>query len=94
MTDKVYVGDTGTIIALDTGVSLSGALSVGIEVCRPDGSKASWVGVAWEETKVRYITEPTTLNMPGVWKLQAKVQMTTGTWLGKTATMVVYATFK
>lgn len=90
---KPYVGDTGTIIQLDTGASLTGATSLSIEAKRPDGTVVSWAATAVDGTKVQFVTLANSLNMAGDWKLQARVTLPTGTWTGEVATLRVYRLF-
>lgn len=91
---KVYVGDTGTALVLDTGQSLAGATAVSIEARKPNGTAVSWAGAVFETTKVRYISQAGTFDQAGDWKLQAYVQLPSGTWRGETALLPVFASFK
>lgn len=88
MTTKTYLGDTGTVIELDTGISLAGATALTIEVAKPDGSTVSWAGTA-SGTKITYTSLAGTFDVPGRWLLQAKAVMPSGTWRGETAKLVV-----
>ncbi len=90
---KPYVGDTGTIIQLDTGASLAGASEMTIEARRPDGTTVSWAATAVDGTKLQFVTLANTLNQAGDWKLQARVVMPGGTWLGETVKFAVYRPF-
>lgn len=87
---KVYVGDTGTLIELDTGVSLAGATVLEIKARKPDGTVATWPATA-SATKLQYTTLADTLDQAGTWKLQASVTLPSGKWLGETAFVRVYA---
>jgi len=91
---KTYVGDTGTLIQLDVGQSLAGAISVSIEAQRPDGTAVSWAGTVVDTTKVQFTTLAGTFNMGGNWKLQAKVVLPSGAWLGELAELTVYRPFQ
>ena len=91
---KTYVGDIGTAIVLDTGQSLAGASSVSIEVLRPGGTvQASWPGTVVESTKVQFVSLPDTFASAGEHKLQARVVLPSGTWLGETVGLTVYRPF-
>jgi hypothetical protein len=91
---KVYVGDIGTALVLDTGQSLAGASSVSIEARKPNGStEVSWTAAVVETTKVQHISLVGTFDMPGEWKLQARVVLASGTWLGETVGLTVYRPF-
>ncbi len=91
---KVYVGDTGTSIILDCGQDISAATTRTIEVCKPNGTKLSWTATASGTTALQYVTLADTLDAAGRWKLQAKVVLPSGAWLGETAELQVYAAFK
>ena len=90
---KVYVGDTGTAIVLDTLQDISTASLAAIEVRKPNGVLLTWTGAVYETTKVRFITLSDTLDLPGEWAMQAKVTMPSGSWLGEVALMRVYLPF-
>jgi hypothetical protein len=90
---KVYVGDTGTAIELDVGVSLAGATAQSIEARRPDGTTVSWAASVFETTKLRFITTNSTLDMAGDWKLQARVTLPSGTWSGEVVKLTVFRPF-
>lgn len=91
---KTYVGDIGTAITLDTGQALAGASAVSIEVLLPGGSvQASWPGTVVESTKVQFISLASTFATAGEHKLQARVELPSGTWLGETTSLTVYRPF-
>jgi hypothetical protein len=90
---KVYVGDTGTAIVLDVGVNISAASAQSIEAQRPDGSTVSWAGTIFETNKVRFVTQADSLNVAGDWKLQSRVVLPTGTWLGEVVKLTVHRPF-
>ena len=90
---KVYIGDTGTAIVLDTLQNISTATLAAIEVRKPNGTLVTWTGAIFETTKVRFITLAGTLDMPGDWAMQAKVTMPAGAWLGEVAMLRVYSPF-
>lgn len=90
---KVYVGDTGTAIVLDTLQDISTASLAAIEVRKPNGTLLTWTGSVYETTKVRFITLSDTLDLPGEWAMQAKVTMPSGSWLGEVALLRVYLPF-
>ena len=90
---KVYVGDTGTAIVLDTLQDISTASLAAIEVRKPNGVLLTWTGAVYETTKVRFITLSDTLDLPGEWAMQARVTMPSGSWLGEVALLRVYSPF-
>jgi uncharacterized membrane protein len=91
---KPYVGDIGTQIVLDCGQDISSASARSIEARRPDGTTVSWPAVASGSNAISYTTDANSLNMPGIWLLQAKVTMGAGVWRGETAQLQVYAPFR
>ncbi len=90
---KVYVGDTGTAIVLDTLQDITAASLAAIEVRKPNGTLLTWTGAVYETTKVRFVTLAETLDVPGEWAMQAKVTTPGGSWLGEVARLQVYARF-
>ena len=90
---KVYTGDTGTVIVLDCGQDISAASVRSIEVRKPDGTTTSWAAVASGANAISYTTLVGSLDQAGMWKVQAKVTLTSGVWRGATADMAVYAAF-
>jgi hypothetical protein len=93
MTTKSYVGDTGTRITLDCGTDISTSSARTIEVRKPDGSTASWTATLSGTTGVYYDTAADTLDMPGTWRLQARVTIGSGVWRGETVLLQVYPAF-
>lgn len=91
---KIYIGDTGTAIVLDTGQSLAGASSVSIVALKPNGATSvTWVGAVVETTKISFTAPVGTFDQAGEWKLQALVVLPTGSWRGETARLTVYWPF-
>lgn len=93
MTGRVYLGDTGTQIVLDCGQDISAATARTIEVRKPDGTVVSWAATASGGTAIAFVTLAGSLDMPGQWKLQARVTLPSGVWRGETALLNVYANF-
>ena len=90
---KAYVGDTGTLIVLDCGQDISAATARSIEVRKPDGTTATWAAVASGTTAIAFTTLAGSLDMPGRWRLQARVTLPSGQWRGETAPLDVYSPF-
>lgn len=90
---KVYVGDTGTAIKLDTEAVLSGATALSIMALKPDGTTVEWPATA-VDTSVQRLTAAADLDVPGTWRLQAKVVNPSGEWLGETVKLKVYPAFR
>lgn len=94
--DKIYIGDHGTAIILDTEEDLTGADALTIEAAKPGllAVGVSWDGTQVETTKIRIVTEEGDIDVAGEWRLQAKVVMPSGTWYGKTVRMMVHKRFQ
>lgn len=93
MTSKTYVGDIGTRITLDCGTDISAATARSIEVRKPDGTTTSWPAVASGTDALYFDTLADSLDRAGDWRLQAKVTLPSGIWLGETVLLRVYAPF-
>ena len=91
---KIYVGDTGTEIVLDTGSPIIGASVVQVRARKPSGAIALWVGVVVEVNKIRYTTLVGDINEQGIWKLQAYVATPLWTGLGETLEIKVFPSFE
>jgi len=74
MANIAYVTtDFGTVITLDTKISLASATSQSIEIQYPDGTTASWSASVVDTTKVRYTTQSGDWNQSGNYVFQAKI---------------------
>jgi len=93
-TQKVYVGDTGTLIVLDCGQDISGATARSILVRKPDGTEVTWTAVASGTDSISFTSLAGTFDRPGVWRLQALVTLPSGVWRGDTVLLPVYANFQ
>jgi hypothetical protein len=92
-TQKLYTGDTGTVITLECGQDISAATVRNIQVRKPDGTTVTWSAVASGTTAVAFTTLAGSLDMPGRWRLQAHVTLPSGQWRGETAAVDVYSPF-
>lgn len=92
-TQKYYVGDTGTLVLVDTLTDLSAATSVKLVVKKPGGTIVEWTGSVYHTTIIKYITLVTDFSVAGTYYLQAKVTLPSGVWLGNTTTFVVTGVF-
>ena len=88
---KTYVGDTGTRITLDCGQDISTASARTIEVRKPDGTLTNWTAQASGTNAIYFDSLAGTFDMPGNWRLQAKVTLASGVWRGETVLLPVYA---
>lgn len=94
MGNKVYVGDIGTIITLDTDETISSATTTDIKVKKGDGTTATWVAVLSGTDSVTYTVVADDFSCSGVYKVQAYVVMPNWSGLGETAEFQVYDAFE
>lgn len=97
---KVYVGDLGTEVVVETCQDLTAATAVALEVWLPGATVAvTWAVTVVNTTQLRHVlatTDPADLtkydvSVPGVYRVQPVVTLPTGRWRGATATFLVYA---
>lgn len=93
-TQKVYVGDTGTLIVLDCGQDISTATARSISVRKPDGTTTTWAAVASGTDSIAYTSLAGTFDRPGLWRLQAQVTLPSGEWAGATVLLEVFRPFQ
>ncbi len=93
MGNKIYVGDIGTVITLDTNESITSATTTDIKVKKGDGTIATWTGSLSGSDSVTYTTVDGDLSCSGIYKAQAYVVMTGWSGLGETVEFRVYAAF-
>jgi len=94
MGNKVYVGDIGTVITLDTNETISSATTTDIRVKKGDGTITNWPGSLSGTDSVTYTITEDDLSCPGIYKVQAYVVMASWSGLGETAEFQVYDTFE
>ena len=77
---KIYVGQESLEIRLDTGITLTGALSVKMKYTKPGGTSGAWDATIYNTTWVKkvFIDGANELDEPGVWILWAWVNMSDG----------------
>jgi hypothetical protein len=90
---KMYVGDTGTLIELDTKADLVGATVAQIKVRKPSGMTVVWPATA-VGTVISYTTVLNDLDTAGTWLLHAYVELPSGKWTGELATLMVTSLYK
>jgi len=73
------VGDVGTVLSVDVGVDVSGASSAKM-VFKPPNSAAFSRTASTSGEAVQYTTTALDFTEPGVWTLQAWVDL--GSWSG------------
>lgn len=87
---KVYLGDIGTDIILDTESALATATLLQIKYTKPDGATGLWTGVIADSTKVKYTTQDGDLDIAGLWSLQAYIELPTWEGHGERVDLQVY----
>lgn len=91
---KIYIGQVGVLIELDTQDSLVGATKTEIRYRKPDKSTGAWEGTV-DGTKIVYlIDDDEVLNLSGSWLLQAYAEGPGWALLGETVTLTVYNVWK
>lgn len=79
---KVYVGDIGTRVVVNTGVSLEALSSATLYVEKPDGStQVEWVSAVIGATslgQILYTTVDGDLNAKGIYRLYVKLIFDSG----------------
>lgn len=98
---KHYVGETGTLLILDTGILIGSVTEKHIKYRKPDGSTTgsfsatlyssySALAQATGTYLLSHTLVTTDFNQPGEWRFQAYIGAVDGTWLGETAKATVY----
>ena len=82
--DKIYKGDIGTQIILDTSRDISDQTSIFIKYIKPDGiTSGQWeASLDSTEKKLTFTTIDGSLDQVGIWMLQGYIA--TPTWSGHT----------
>ena len=87
---KVYPGDCGFQIRVNTGVTLTGA-SVGLYVIKPALSTTLWTGTIYDETYITHTFAAGELDTSGTYKVQAVYTIGTYSQHGETFDFIVTA---
>ncbi|HWQ18555.1 MAG TPA: hypothetical protein VN455_02180 [Methanotrichaceae archaeon] len=93
---KIYIGDVGVEIRLDTGVDIDDATLLAIEVLKPDKTPDEWEATQYGTTQsITYTTIADDLDQAGTYKLQAYAEWGENSkHLGETVDLVVTRVFK
>jgi len=92
---KIYAGDVGVEIRLDTGQTLAGATSMIIKVLKPDGTEAEWAASQYDSTTIYYVTVDGDLADAGDYVLQSYVEWGSASQhSGESVTLKVYEEFE
>jgi len=94
MADKMYVGDVGTVITVETNSVLTGASATNLKILKADGTEATWVGAINGTTQIDYTIKADDLSVAGNWFLNSFVTFASGDqWTGETVKFPVYNPF-
>ena len=101
MAGKLYIGDIGTFIIVDTKVDLTNAVNAAYYIKKPDGTLVTWAPVVIHTVDfkkyLRYEVKAGDFDQAGEYELQAYAELPEdGDWWkgrGETAKFVVYARF-
>lgn len=89
----IYLGDSGTLLILDTCVNITSATQQVISVEKPDGSTFDLASQIYDKTKVKGVMVPGDFDQEGKYNLQAKITMPSWSGLGDTVPIKVKAVF-
>ena len=90
MNNKVFVGDVGTIISVDTTVNIEDATVHVLDVIFPDSTTATWVATQNGEF-LEYTSEDGDLDQYGIHIIRARIETSAGKWRGTETTFRVHA---
>jgi len=93
MSDKVYVGDVGTRIALDAGEDITTQTVLKIKYRKPDGTTGEWSASVEANNYAVYYTQDGDLDTAGLWKFQIYIELPTWEGHGETAEYMVNELF-
>ncbi len=92
---KIYKGDVGVEIRLDTGQNLTGATAMKINVQKPDGTKTEWAALQYNSTTLYYVTIPGDLAASGDYVFQSYVEWGEGSkHTGESVKLKIYEPFE
>ena len=83
--EKIYQGDSGTIILIDCNENINAASNVYISVKEPSGNLANWNGNVYSNTFIMYTLSPEDISDSGIYKLQPVIEI--GNWVGRADTV-------
>lgn len=92
MKKKPYIGEVGSELVLKTGIDL-GTFTVGIRYIKPISQISGiWTGTIFRGNRVYYKFLADDLDEVGVWRFQAVVEQSDGTFkvYGNTTTLEVF----
>ena len=94
MAGKIYKGDYGVVIRVDTKIDLTSSTGHTLKVYKPDGREVSWACTIESPATggiLTYTTASGDLDVSGTYKLYAEVlYFPSGKFIGEVATFRVY----
>lgn len=90
---KMYVGNVGGVIILDTKTDITGATGIVMKVKKPDNTEVEWSSAVYNSNYVKYTIVADDLNMQGDYQVQAYFTLSGWTGRGETATFEVHKHF-
>lgn len=94
MGNKIYIGDIGTTITLNTNETITAATITNIKMRKGDGTIVTLVGELSGADSVTYDFVDGDLSCRGIYKVQAYIEMPDWSGLGETASFQVYGAFE
>ena len=94
MTEKIYIGDVGTLFRVNCIGDISTATLAQIKVQKPDGTKVEWTGSIINSTIIQYAIADGDLDQAGYYYAQAYVEIGTSKWSGAMFNFEVHNLFK
>lgn len=102
---KHYVGETGSLLLLDTGILVGSVTEKHIKYRKADGTTTgTWSASLYSSYSALALTTgtyflsrtllSTDFDQPGDWVFQAFVAAVDGTWLGESARVTIYDTLQ
>ena len=87
---KIFKGDVGIDLRVDTKIDLTGATKTVLRVQKPNKQEVEWTATV-SETELRYTTTSPDFNIVGVYLISAYVEFgATSKHAGETAELTVY----
>ena len=88
MAEEIHVGDIGTVFEAEiqedaAAVDISSATALSLLFLKPDGTVDTQTAVFSTDGTdglIRYVTQEDDLDIPGRWRIQGRVTLSTGTW--------------
>lgn len=89
--NSMFVGDTGTELVLNCGVDISSATVRKVRARKPGGQTLEWTAGQHSATEIVYTLQAGDLNVSGLWKFQAYIEMPGWKGRGEWAEVMVQA---